>query len=392
MLKKLLAIVGILTISWVVFAAEIELKSDHPDTYVVQKGDTLWDIAAKFLTQPWLWPEIWQANPQVQNPHLIFPGDRLSLVYLNGRARIIREDLRPMVRSTQLEDAVTAVPLSEVLPFLKKARILTKEEIKTLPYVVGLEENHLRGIEGSNAYVRGLSMEAGARVLVLRPSYVYYDIPDRFPWVDVPRHAEGRQWGTDHGVTAERWWKEKVLVNHAYRRTWEYLGHEVIEIAYGRVLRAGEVSTVFITNGDRELRKGDLIIADQSLPFDLTFYPHAPKEVPHNMRVVTIGTTDSLYGVGPKNVVALSKGARDGVENGQVFAAFQPGEVIRDDIKYPDRDLRALFRPKKAKVQLPDEFAGNIMVFRTFEKVSYGLVMDGIRPIRVGALLREPLK
>jgi len=126
-------------------AQEVELNPAHPDTYVVQKGDTLWDISAVFLQSPWLWPEIWHANPQIENPHLIYPGDQLNLVYLNGKPAITVNrahrtvKLGPKVRELNKDQAVETIPLSDIEPFLRKLRILNKEDIDLAPYVVAAE-------------------------------------------------------------------------------------------------------------------------------------------------------------------------------------------------------------------------------------------------------------
>ena len=145
MLKRLLPVCAVALLTVGSYAAAVETRGDHPDTYVVKKGDTLWDIAGKFLKRPWLWPEIWQANPQVQNPHLIYPGDVLSLAYLDRVA--VQEGPRG-------EAPITGVPLSQVEPFLKDLRVV--DEFEHLPYVVGLEEDRARGSSGMSAYVKGL--------------------------------------------------------------------------------------------------------------------------------------------------------------------------------------------------------------------------------------------
>jgi hypothetical protein len=116
---------------------------------VVRKGDTLWDIAGKFLKKPWLWPEIWQANPQVANPHLIYPGDVLSLAYLDRTGTVVKPTPGPR------EAPIDAIPLSEVEPFLKDLRVV--DEFQSLPYVVGIEDNQLRGSGGNLVYVKGLA-------------------------------------------------------------------------------------------------------------------------------------------------------------------------------------------------------------------------------------------
>ena len=146
MLKRLRTVIAVATLTVATYAAAVELRGDHPDTYVVQRGDTLWDIAGKFLQRPWLWPEIWQANPQIQTPHLIYPGDVISLAYLNRVA--VQEGPRD-------EAPVSGVPLSEIEPFLKNLRVV--DEFEHLPYVVGFEGDRLRASMDQVAYVKGLA-------------------------------------------------------------------------------------------------------------------------------------------------------------------------------------------------------------------------------------------
>src|SRR3954467_12120621 len=174
MLKKLPAVCIGLLLTLTAFAASVQLAKDHPDTYVVQKGDTLWSISARFLQRPWQWPEVWQANPQIHNPHLIYPGDVISLSYINGRPRLgINEEGSgfggPRVRSTAVDDAIKPVPLSDIEDFLKKPRLLSDDEFKHAPHVVGVEDHHLNGTPGQLVYVRGLNAQAGQQFGLVRP-------------------------------------------------------------------------------------------------------------------------------------------------------------------------------------------------------------------------------
>ena len=140
MFNRLRTVVAVAMLTVATYAASASMVAEHPDTYVVRKGDTLWDIAGRFLGKPWLWPEIWQANPQVHNPHLIYPGDVLSLAYLD---RVARATVKPGPR----QDApIDAIPLSDVEPFLKGLRVA--DSIDGLPYVVGFEDNRLRATVG----------------------------------------------------------------------------------------------------------------------------------------------------------------------------------------------------------------------------------------------------
>lgn len=382
MLKKLLTVGAAALLTFASYAAAVELSDDHPDTYVVQKGDTLWDISARFLDAPWLWPEIWQANPQIENPHLIYPGDVLSLAYLGGRPVLSVTKRSPEIRRSAL-DPVTAIPLSDVEAFLKRPHILDEDQFKRLPYVVGLEENRLRSASGQVAYVRGLGdARPGEMFAVVRPTVRYAVHPH-------PTTREQRlvadPWTAAHGTQPDpsgRLWAYYAASDNGF----EVLGHEVIEIAAGQVTRDGDPATLLLANGGREVKVGDLLMPIDPMPFDLSFHPRPPHNVPRDMRVMAV--TDGLAYGGPRDVVALSAGAREGIENGQVFAIYSPGALVRDDVRHPTRFAANL---KKNKVQLPDEFVGHVMIFRTFDKLSYGLIMDGIRPARVGDELRAPL-
>jgi hypothetical protein len=378
MLKKLLTVSAAMLLTVASYVAAVELRDDHPDTYVVQKGDTLWDIAARFLNEPWLWPEIWQANPQVENPHLIYPGDVLSLAYLGGRPTLVKKS--PQIRRSS-DEAITSIPLSEIEPFLRKPRILDEETYKNLPYVVGLEEDRLRSADGQVAYVRNGDFAPGQRWSIVRPTVRFATHPK---WRSDKRRQVSEPWDARSGVRPET-----SSFNWAYYATsgdnFEVLGWEVIELSQGVVTRDGDPSTLLITPGGAEVKVGDLLMPYDEQPFDLSFYPHAMSSVPADLRILAM-TERYMYG-GPRDVIAISGGAREGIENGHVFAIYSPGELVRDDIRHRHRIAANM---SKNKVQLPEEFVGHVMIFRTFDKVSYGLIMNGIRPARIQDELRAP--
>ena len=172
MFKQFRTVVAVALLTVATYATAVEMRGDHPDTYVVKRGDTLWDIAGRFLKRPWLWPEIWQANPQIQNPHLIYPGDIISLAYLNR-----------VVAGPRDEAPITGVPLSDIEPFLKNLRVV--DGFEHLPYVVGLEEDRLRSSRDQVAYIKGLpNAQAGERYAVVRPS-VRFTRVDRVTCCDI---------------------------------------------------------------------------------------------------------------------------------------------------------------------------------------------------------------
>lgn len=393
MLKKVLALVAG---TWLIagFATAAELRPDHPDTYTVRRGDTLWDISARFLKSPWLWPEIWQANPQIENPHLIYPGDVISLVYIDGKPHLVvsgEDKLVPQVRREALDEAIPPVPLSDIRAFLDRPRILTEDEAASAPYFVGLEENRLSGNIGELGYVRNLPADArvGERYLIARPTLTYTDLPndDARRGVSI-NNTKAWPWQRDHSLPLRpdvHW----ALVDWFYERKAEVLGVEVLVIGTATVSLLGDPSTVYLTYNDVEVKKGDLLLPYAESEFDLSYMPQPAESVPEGMAVIAF--TGPLNAVGPREVVVLNRGGRDGVANGQVYAIYQLGETIRDTVTHPKGTLRGFFsRRENSHVTLPEEYVGHVMVFRTFDAVSYGLVMDAVKPTKLGAELRKP--
>ena len=389
MLKKLLSVVASAFLASQVNAAE--LRADHPETYTVKRGDTLWDISARFLKSPWLWPEIWHANPKVENPHLIYPGDVLTLVYIDGQPMLVPAAGGPRIRREPLEEAVRAIPLSDIAQFLDRPRLLTELQWKSAPYIVGLEENRLFGMNTQLAYIRQLDAEPGDKFAIARPTVVYRDVPARYPWSSKDRERTATGWRNETSKTVAggmQWlWRDWL-----YEKNTTILGYEVLEIGTAEVLQLGDPSTAYVRYVDQEIRAGDLLIPIDDEPFDYEFIPHPPEEVPENMRVLAF--TDAFNAVGTDQVVVLSRGARDGVDAGETYSIFTPGDTVRDTVRYghDTADLRTAFRPNKGNVKLPDEFVGHVMIFRTFDRVSYGLLIDGIKPVHLGDALRAPVR
>ncbi|SFR94513.1 LysM domain-containing protein [Dyella sp. OK004] len=374
MIRKSIGLLAGMLVTVAVYAAGAQLRADHPDTYTVRKGDTLWGISARFLSKPWLWPEIWQANPQVQNPHLIYPGDVLNLSFINGP----RLGLQPRVRAEG--EAIPAIPLSELRMFLKDLRVMNSNEVNDSPYVVGFEEARLRGAVGQNIYVRNLKGEPGQRWAIVRPSHVFRGFKE-------DDHSDPSNGIVGHDIDSDVSmvngpWKEEFRNDGHYGRGND-LGVEVAVIGTAETLRTGDPSTLLLLDSTQEIRKGDRVMPIDDKPYDAYYYPHAPKTVADNARVIAFA--DAMDAVGPRQVVALSIGAKDGAENGQTYSIFQPGENIHDDVA-----SNSWNRGVGKRVTLPDEFIGHVMVFRTFDRVSYGLVMDGLRPVHKGDRLALP--
>lgn len=388
-IKKSIILAGLLCFVAAVFAQEGDdmLRADHPERYVVQKGDTLWDISALFLNSPWLWPEIWYANPQINNPHLIYPGDVISLVYVGGEPRLVLDrggdaSLGPRVRATPHGDAIDAIPVSAIAPFLTGAQILDEDALEDLPYIVANEELQLIVGEHSNTYARGLDAPPGTRVVIAHPGHKFY-------LVDEPPPEIGAEpWKLGGGATLSRG-LESAFDAVAFWDDDQLLGYEVITVAEGVVTRAGDPATVDITEAYREVQPGDVVLVSPDSGYDAQYFPHAPDDLQASARVVAL--TQAAFGAGQYQVIVLSQGLADGFENGQVFTLYRVGVVARDEVMHPAKDLEAMiFVPEDEFVTLPPQAIAQAMVFRTFEQLSYALIMKARRPVALYDLAVSP--
>ncbi|QZN79906.1 LysM peptidoglycan-binding domain-containing protein [Stenotrophomonas sp. DR822] len=372
MLLRFRTVVAAAMLTVAAYATAVEVNGGHPDTYVVRKGDTLWDIAGRFLQKPWLWPEIWQANPQVANPHLIYPGDVLSLAYLD------RVTAQPGPRQ---EAPVTGVPLAQVEPFLKQLSVV--DSIEQLPYVVGLEDNRLRATGGQTAYVRLADAQAGQRWAVVRPTVRYAQ----------PKPTEDLTANGDVTPGSGNLWKAFSAPNH--RRG--ILGYELAQVGTGTITKVAggrtEASTLVLDNasGGREVRAGDRLVPVEATPYDLQFFPHVPAAGVEGLDVRVLAVTDMFSTGGPRDVIAISAGRAQGVDNGTVFSLWRQGSHVAHRMKFPGSSrMDDSVSTGAGRVTLPDEYAAHAMVFRTFDNVSYALVMQGVKPVRVGYSALHP--
>lgn len=336
---------------------EIRLQPDAPLRYVVQKGDTLWAIATKFLKDAWQWPELWYVNPKVRNPHLIYPGDELYLYYVNGAPRLARagdepppeapkpapevlppagkDSLAPRIRELPLDQAIFSIPLDTIRAFLRRPRLVDKDTLDDAPYVVAFEEDALIAGAGSVAYVLDLEDRGRGQYQIVRRGQEYRD-PDN----------------------------NKII------------GYEVLPVADAEVRAWGKPSTVFLTRSDIETRAGDYLLPMEQDPLSLRFVPHAP-ERPVNGRIISVYNGASK--IGQYQVVAINRGTEHGIEPGHVLTVMQTSREAEDPYSFFGRD-----------VQLPDLKAGTLMVFKTGPRVSYGLITSALRPIHLLDRVEKP--
>ena len=323
------------------------IRPDAPRSYTVKRGDTLWDIASLFLKDPWLWPEVWIINPQVQNPHLIYPGDTLALAYgANGSPQIRLTSggaarLNPRLRSSPLDGAIPTLPYSSIAAFLSKPSVLTKDQIRKAPSVLAFREKHVIAGAGNDIYVRNLNAPVSARF-----SVVHVGDPIRDP------------------------------------ETGDVLGYEGIYTATASVTTTTNPAKALLSDSARETLEGDkLIIADSETP--LNFVLSAP---PENLKGRIISVIDGTELIGQYQVVVINRGTRHGVVPGNVMAIDQAGDLVQDRAN-PGFGSKLGFGKK---VRLPDERSGTLLVFRTFDRLSYGLVVGASSEIHVADVVRNP--
>lgn len=316
----------------------VPLSSNAPNEYVVQVGDTLWDIAATFLKDPWFWPEIWYVNPDIENPHLIYPGDVLGLVYIDGQPRVtpIRAStyrLSPQARVTPLTQAVTSIPYSAVSAFLSSGQVLEKNQADNLPYLLDVRGDHMIAAAGNEIYVRGNSGDIpGSRYNVVHVGDPLYDPDDN-----------------------------------------RLIGYQGIFVGEGTLRRGGDPTTVALTDTSQEAIRGDRLVPEV-VDVPLNFYPRTPSSQIDGRIIHVVG---GVTQIGQYQVVVLNRGSDDGLAVGDVLTVFQAGETVKD-------------RFGGGNVTLPDEDAGTVMMFKVFDRIGYGLVMEATQSIHILDAVRNP--
>ncbi|WP_105173017.1 LysM peptidoglycan-binding domain-containing protein [Pseudoalteromonas sp. T1lg24] len=361
MVKKLTAAIVALTMAFPTLADVLQIRKDAPKEYVVEKGDTLWDISAIYLDQPWLWPELWRLNPQIDNPHLIYPGDKLSLVYdSQGRPMLVINQkfkrLSPGVRKTMKKgDAIPTLPLEVIRPFLTYEQALDKEDIDARPVVLGANHSVKNMKTDHIIYVKG-NLERSQYYGIYRQGDPYID-PD-----------------TD-----------------------EVLGHEAILVGTGRAFRTGDEASavpasVRVKNVKREVRQGDFLmpaLEGQTLP--AFFMMQRPDSA---ISGTIIDTTSKLREFSTMDVVVINRGEVNSLKPGHILDIRRASPTVvvgKDGPKYKDSASRyeramSIFGDGEdsREWEMPKEKVGELMVFKVYDKVSYAIVTKTLEPVRVG--------
>lgn len=321
--------------------AVVELNEEVPETYIVKKGDTLWGISGMYLKEPWLWPELWDANPQINNPHLIYPGDELYLVWIDGQPRLRMRrgrdvKLSPNMRVKSLNLAIPIIPLDQIGPWLKRNRVMDAQELNNSAYIVAGDEGNLISGPGDTIFGRG-------------------------PFPDGERA---------YGIY-------RAGQNYIDPVTKEFLGYQVQDIGSANLQSSNrdDVTELEITRITEEVRIGDRLLPQQERILDASFHPKAPER--EIVGGVMIAVEGGLTQIGDMSIVVINRGKRDGLQIGDVLAVYQAGEHVFDKVS-------------STNVVLPDTRAGLALVFDAYEKASYAIILRTSRPLNVFDLVKNP--
>jgi hypothetical protein len=349
-----------------------DLSPEAPDSHTVKRGDTLWGISSLFLRSPWRWPELWGMNMDaIRNPHLIYPGQMLVLDKSSGRAVLRTADtqgeppametvrLSPRTRVSGLSDAIPSLDTRFIEPFLAEPVIVEANELAKAPRIVATTANQVMITRGDRAYVRGPS---DALMLDDQPKAKDFRIfRDSTPLKDP--------------VTGELLGFEAQFVGKATLVRGEST-QETLSPG-GKASSVVVPATIDITAAKQEMRVGDRLLPEPERQF-LSYLPHAPAGKVDG-RIVSIYGSDVVANAAQNQIVVISRGQRDGIESGHVMAILQDGPVMIDKTD-----------PTRTPMKLPDERNGLLMVFKTFEKLSYALILNVKDAVRVGDRLTAP--
>ncbi|MDD5271225.1 MAG: LysM domain-containing protein [Methylovulum sp.] len=375
--RKLSGLLLTAFISMTVCADELQINPDYPEHYTVVRGDTLWDISGKFLHHPSYWPQLWSYNSQIRNPDLIYPGDTIHFAMVDGRPQIsltrgenfvdssqpagdlniqstcvLHEDdakrgrasfpvdadgkVTPCIRESDLNQAIKLIPNSKISQYLTRLRVVGAGELGAAPYVVDVAGEHLVAGGGDKVYVRSILNTHNSTYTIYRPGQVYKN-PD----------------------------------------TGDILGYEAQYIADAILKKVGDPATLTVPKSASEVRFGDRLLPNLEADVVLNYFPRPPKT---KIVATILSVVDGVNQVGLYNTVSLDKGSKDGLQVGHELDIYKRGALVVDKLSPVKNEL----------VKLPDEEAGMLMVYRTFDRVSYALVMRATLPIHVSDKAQTP--
>ncbi len=353
LIRTFLLILG-LVISVTLLADELTLNSEAPKSYLVQKGDTLWDISGVFLKQPWLWPKLWRLNPEINNPHLIYPGDELHLFFDdNGLPMLVKGKLElkwsPKIRQ-QLKDQhpVSTLPLHVIAPFIRYDQVKTAQELDLLPYIIGNDEGYKSSLDGFKVYVNS-DLEVG------------------------------QSYGIYH--------KGSAIIDP---ETTEILSYNVKLVGTGKAIQRGDMnqkqpSTLYFESAIRELHSGAYVVPvnkEQQYPSVFTM------RAGNTAKGLIISAVTNLREFAKYDVVMINQGNEQNVQAGDVLTVSRQSPAVVETNDGPQKvsdssRWHRMLSSNTSDYDMPTETIGQVMIFRVYDKVSMALILSAKKPLRV---------
>lgn len=358
--KVLLAIISLL-IPTGLLADELALNKNAPKSYTVVKGDTLWDISGIFLKQPWLWPKLWRINSEISNPHLIYPGDVLRLVFdKDGNPMLVKGKPKlkwsPKIRTT-LKDLspVNTIPLNLIAPYIKYDALFSQEEYDNLPYVLGSDGGYKSSVDGFKVYING-DLDVGQSYAIYQKGEEVFD-PE----------------------------------------THESLGYYARLVGTSKAIRKGdaankEPSTIYVDEAKREIRSGDFVAPiNEGQMFPSFFTMQAAKA---NLVGSIVKASSESREFSKFEVVMINKGERDQIELGDVLSVQRQSPAVIETSEGPvykkDSSRWNMLTSGNNEYNMPVESMGKMMVFKVYDKVSMALILHANKPLRITDMVTAP--
>ncbi|MCL2076019.1 MAG: LysM peptidoglycan-binding domain-containing protein [Betaproteobacteria bacterium] len=363
----------------------IRMVANPPDRHVVVKGDTLWGIAGKFLQEPWRWPEIWRLNQsQIRNPHLIYPGDVVLLDYADGSPRLrlgkpVGQDnkVQPAVHIEQIAQAIPSIPANVIEPFITRPLIVSQHDLEDSPYVIGMDESRVLAGYGDEIYAKGIE-DNHSRWYIYRQG-----APLRRPAV-----VEKDALGTPENEGMQPSAQENPLLRNTRTDGWptlawreeaddvRILGYEAIYVGLAELKEPGDdVSVLEILSAKEEIMQGDRLIPAERP----TLHSYIPRKMDDDVNGQLVSFYGGVNSGGKFSVISMSLGEQDGIEPGHVLGLY-----VNRAVRYRDPKGRSTV------TAVPEKRNGLVFVFRVFDRISYGLVMEAARPLQIGDVVRNP--
>ncbi|UUO23780.1 LysM peptidoglycan-binding domain-containing protein [Colwellia sp. M166] len=355
MLIKIFSLILGIFMSLSLLADELTLKPDAPKSYIVKKGDTLWDISGVFLNQAWLWPKLWRLNPEINNPHLIYPGDELRLVFdAQGQPMLVKGKPKlkwsPKVRKqSKNQTPVSTLPLQAIAPYIRYDSVKTLAELERFSYIIGSEKGYKSSLDGFKAYVNS--------DLVVGQSYAIYH-------------------------------KGTVIIDPA---TAENLGYNIILVGTGKALQRGNISkkqpgTLYISGVKREIHSGAFVVPvndEQQYPAVFTMRAGAK-----NTKGLIINSVTELREFAKFDVVMINQGAKQALQAGDVLTVSRKSPAVIDTDNGPEYTHNTsrwnrMGSDNHSDYDMPTESIGQVMVFKVYDKVSMALILHSDKALRV---------